>query len=155
MSPKVSMALVASAASSWAPLLAMMRNADRSAAAMRSGPSVSSRLRRTGTTASAVQRCSARATRVLSGSKRRRTTSVEPMATARVDMPSPQAWKSGGATIVTSRPRKGIRDRIAAAGRERTGASRLAPFGVPVVPLVRMTTRPAPSDCRAGPGCPS
>ena len=43
---------------------------------------------------------------------------------------------------VRSRARSGIFDSSDAAGSSVLGSLRLAPFGVPVVPLVRMTMRP-------------
>ncbi len=54
----------------------------------------------------------------------------------------PQEWNIGAAIIVVSRARNGIFENRAAAGSRLSGWLRLAPFGVPVVPLVRMTTRP-------------
>ena len=54
----------------------------------------------------------------------------------------PHEWNSGAATIVVSRACSGIFDSSAAAGSSESGWLRDAPFGVPVVPEVRITTRP-------------
>ena len=54
----------------------------------------------------------------------------------------PHEWNIGAAIIVRSRARSGIFENSAAAGSSDSGCLRCAPFGVPVVPLVRMTTRP-------------
>ena len=54
----------------------------------------------------------------------------------------PHEWKSGAAIIVRSPALSGIRDRSEIAGLRPSGVLREAPFGVPVVPDVRITTRP-------------
>ena len=54
----------------------------------------------------------------------------------------PQAWNSGAAIIVFSRAFSGIRDSSAATGSSDFGWLREAPFGVPVVPEVRITALP-------------
>ena len=54
----------------------------------------------------------------------------------------PQEWNSGAAIIVFSRAFSGIRESSAAAGSSDLGCEREAPFGVPVVPEVRMTALP-------------
>ena len=54
----------------------------------------------------------------------------------------PQEWNSGAAIIVFSRAFSGIRDSSAAAGSSDLGWEREAPFGVPVVPEVRITALP-------------
>ena len=54
----------------------------------------------------------------------------------------PQAWNSGAAIIVRSRAFKGMTERSEAIGSIVLGIERSAPFGVPVVPLVRMIARP-------------
>ena len=54
----------------------------------------------------------------------------------------PQEWNSGAAIIVFSRAFSGIRDSSAAAGSSDLGWLREAPFGVPVVPEVRITALP-------------
>ena len=60
----------------------------------------------------------------------------------RMKCAKPQEWNIGAAISVRSRARSGIASSSAAAGSSDSGWRRLAPFGVPVVPLVRMTTRP-------------
>jgi hypothetical protein len=54
----------------------------------------------------------------------------------------PQAWNSGAAISVVSPARSGILDRMATSGSGPVGPAREAPFGVPVVPEVRMVWRP-------------
>ena len=54
----------------------------------------------------------------------------------------PHWWNSGGATSTFSRPRSGIEERIATAA-PMPGEPREAPFGVPVVPEVRIVWRPS------------
>ncbi len=53
----------------------------------------------------------------------------------------PQEWNIGAAIIVRSRARSGIRENIAASGLRVSGWPRWAPFGIPVVPEVRITNR--------------
>ena len=53
----------------------------------------------------------------------------------------PQEWKSGAAIIIVSRLRKGILSISAAIASSPSGLERWAPFGVPVVPEVRITKR--------------
>ena len=60
----------------------------------------------------------------------------------RVKCAKPHEWNIGAAIIVVSRARNGIFENSAAAGSSVSGWLRLAPLGVPVVPDVRMTTRP-------------
>ncbi len=96
----------------------------------------------TGTTASAVARCSATARRVSSGSKRRRSTIVEDKGSASVKCPKPHEWNIGAAITVLSRAFNGIFENSAASGSTESGCLRAAPFGVPVVPEVRITTLP-------------
>ena len=55
---------------------------------------------------------------------------------------NPHEWNSGAAIIVVSRACSGIFDSSEAAGSSESGWLRDAPFGVPVVPDVRITTRP-------------
>ena len=54
----------------------------------------------------------------------------------------PQEWNIGAAIIVGSPARSGILENSAAAGSSDSGCLRWAPLGEPVVPLVRITTRP-------------
>ena len=54
----------------------------------------------------------------------------------------PQEWNSGAAITVRPRARIGIASSTASAGAIELGWLRCAPFGVPVVPLVRITVRP-------------
>ena len=79
---------------------------------------------------------------VASGSNLRLSTTVVDRPIASVKCAKPQAWNSGAAIIVRSRERSGIRSSSAATGSSDCGCLRLAPFGVPVVPEVRMTALP-------------
>ena len=54
----------------------------------------------------------------------------------------PQEWNIGAAIIVFSRAFSGIMASSAAAGSSDFGCEREAPFGVPVVPEVRMIALP-------------
>ena len=54
----------------------------------------------------------------------------------------PHEWNRGAAIIVRSPACSGMRERSAIAGLRPSGCLRAAPFGVPVVPDVRITTRP-------------
>ena len=98
-----------------------------------------------GTTASALASWSATSASVASGSKRRRSTIVEPSGRLRTKCAIPHEWNRGAAITVVPRARSGIASRIAAAGASDPGWLRCAPFGVPVVPLVRITVRPGSS----------
>ncbi len=53
----------------------------------------------------------------------------------------PHEWNIGAAIIVVSRALSGIASNSEATGVSESGCLRWAPFGVPVVPLVRMMTR--------------
>ncbi len=57
----------------------------------------------------------------------------------------PHEWNSGAPMIQFSRARSGMRLKSAAAGLSPPGCLRAAPFGVPVVPEVRMIVRPGSS----------
>ena len=97
----------------------------------------------TGTTASAVALVlRATAASVPSGSNLRRRTSVEESTSPSVKCAKPQEWNIGAAIIVCSRALSGMRISSAAAGSSVSGWLREAPLGVPVVPEVRITTRP-------------
>ena len=96
----------------------------------------------TGTTTSAVHSCCAVSDSVASGSNLRRRTSVEDSAMPSVKCTKPQEWNRGAAIIVVSRALSGILDSSAAAGSSVSGWAREAPFGVPVVPEVRIVVRP-------------
>ena len=54
----------------------------------------------------------------------------------------PQEWNIGAAIIVLRRAFSGIIASSAAAGSSERGCERAAPFGVPVVPDVRMIALP-------------
>ena len=99
----------------------------------------------TGTTTSAVQPCWAVSDSVASGSNLRLSTIVEDRPMPSVKCAKPQAWNSGAAIIVFSRAFSGIRDSSAATGSSDFGWLREAPFGVPVVPEVRMIALPGSS----------
>ncbi len=60
----------------------------------------------------------------------------------------------GAAITVVSRARSGIFESIAASGSIESGCLRLAPLGVPVVPEVRITTRPCSAGGSNGEGSP-
>ena len=96
----------------------------------------------TGTTTSAVHSCCAVSESTPSGSNLRASTSVEDRLMPSVKCAKPQEWNSGAAIIVCSRAFSGIRDSSAAAGSSDRGCEREAPFGVPVVPEVRITALP-------------
>ena len=95
----------------------------------------------TGTTASTSARLSCTACSVPSGSKRRRSTIVEAVGRLMTKWKKPQEWKSGAAIIIVSRLRNGILSISAAIASSPSGLERWAPFGVPVVPEVRITKR--------------
>ncbi len=77
-----------------------------------------------------------------SGSKRRRSISVDASGSARLKCAKPHEWNIGAAIIVVCRARSGIFENSAATGSSVSGWLRAAPFGVPVVPDVSITTRP-------------
>ena len=70
------------------------------------------------------------------------STTVEVSGSATVKWAKPQEWNRGAAIIVVSRARSGIFENSAATGSIESGCRRAAPFGVPVVPEVRITVRP-------------
>ncbi len=78
------------------------------------------------------------------GSNLRRSTIVEAVSIASPKCAKPHWWNSGGAISTFSRPRSGIEERIATAA-PMPGEPREAPFGVPVVPEVRIVWRPSRS----------
>ena len=96
----------------------------------------------TGTTTSAVAWCWAVSDSVASGSNLRLSTIVEASEIPRLQCAKPQEWNSGAAITVVSRARSGIRSSSAAIGSIDFGWERLAPFGVPVVPEVRIVALP-------------
>ena len=96
----------------------------------------------TGTTISAVASCCAVSESVASGSNLRLSTIVVHRPIASVKCAKPHEWNIGAAIIVRSRARSGIRSSSAATGSSDCGCLRLAPFGVPVVPDVRISALP-------------
>ena len=105
----------------------------------------SARIRRsiTGTATSTRARSVSTLRSVAAGSKRGATTVVAQRVMPNIRWDMPQAWNSGAATTCVSRGRRGMRSSTAAtAGSAPAEAPRVAPFGRPVVPLVRMITRP-------------
>ena len=104
----------------------------------------------TGITTSESQRSSSATAR---GSPRgrsvRRSTTVEPSSIASARCAKPQVWNSGAAMWVRQPCRSGIRDSSATAA-SMPASLRGAPFGVPVVPEVRMTMRACRSRRRRG-----
>ena len=67
----------------------------------------------------------------------------------------PHEWNIGAAIIVGSPARSGIFEKSAAAGSSDSGCLRWAPLGEPVVPLVRITTRPLLSGGTTSSGSPA
>ena len=67
----------------------------------------------------------------------------------------PHEWNIGAAIIVGSPARSGIFENSAAAGSSDSGCLRCAPLGVPVVPLVRITTRPFSAGGTTSSGSPA
>jgi hypothetical protein len=96
----------------------------------------------TGTTISAAVWCCAVSDSVSSGSNLRLSTSVEDRLMPSVKCTKPHEWNIGAAIIVFSRAFSGIMASSAAAGSSDLGCEREAPFGVPVVPEVRMIALP-------------
>jgi hypothetical protein len=92
----------------------------------------------TGTTASTLARCSAVALSTSSGSNFGRSTIVAAVGRLRMKWRKPHEWKSGAAIITVSRERRGIFESRVASALSPSGWPRWAPFGVPVVPEVRM-----------------
>ena len=100
----------------------------------------------TGTAVSTLAPCSSTSARVRSGSNRRESTSVDSSSCPNDRCAKPQAWNIGEATTVVSRARSGIADSSDTSGSSAVmlaGMSRAAPLGLPVVPLVSSTCRPA------------
>ena len=90
--------------------------------------------------------CSATVSRQPSGSNLRRSTTVDSSSIASARWAKPQVWNSGAAMWQVQPRRSGIRDSSETAAS--TPASlRGAPFGVPVVPEVRMMIRLGFSGC--------
>ena len=142
MSPNTSIHRSDKAPGSAEPETATTRSFDRSYR-----PSVSSGSSRirciiTGTTISAVHSCRAVSESVASGSNLRLRTSVDERLMPSVKCTKPQEWNIGAAIIVFSRAFSGIIASSAAAGSSDRGCEREAPFGVPVVPEVRMIALP-------------
>ena len=74
------------------------------------------------------------------GSKVRRSTTVEPSSIASARCAKPQVWNSGAAMWVRHPARSGIRDSSDTAA-SMPASLRGAPLGAPVVPEVRITIR--------------
>ena len=97
----------------------------------------------TGTTTSAVHWCWAVSESVASGSNLRLSTTVEDRPRPSVKCTKPHEWKSGAAIIVVlARLAAGSRRAARPTGSSDLGCERDAPFGVPVVPEVRMIDLP-------------
>ena len=92
----------------------------------------------TGTTTIAVTLFFSMSASTVGGLKRRRSTSVEPSIIAMVACRKPSAWNIGAGSDVTSPALNGTWDSTPPIGASDGGVLRLAPLGVPVVPLVRM-----------------
>src|ERR1700710_1136875 len=74
----------------------------------------------------------------VAGLNLRRRTKVSPNIIAIVACRNPSAWNIGAGNDVTSPERNGTCDNTPPMGANDGGELRLAPLGVPVVPLVRM-----------------
>ena len=105
----------------------------------------------TGTTTSAVHPSAAMPSSASAGSNRRRQTTAEPNPTARRVVAKPSAWNIGAAMYAGSPARNGTIESTAPSGASELGCSRGAPFGVPVVPLVSITTEALSSGSAAPP----
>ena len=92
----------------------------------------------TGTTTIAVALFFSMSASTVAGLNRRRSTSVEPSNIAIVACRKPRAWNIGAGSDVTSLALNGTWDSTPPIGASDGGVLRLAPLGVPVVPLVRM-----------------
>jgi hypothetical protein len=92
----------------------------------------------TGTTTTAVTLCLSMSSNTAGGLNRRRNTSVSPSIMAMVACRYPKAWNIGAGSDVTSPALNGTCERMPPIGARDGGVLRLAPLGVPVVPLVRM-----------------
>ena len=91
-----------------------------------------------GTTTVAVTLCFSMSASTVAGLKRRRSTSVDPSIIASVPCRKPSAWNIGAGSEVTSPALNGTCASTPPIGASDNGILRLAPLGVPVVPLVRM-----------------
>ena len=100
----------------------------------------------TGTTTSAVARYFSMSSMTVRGRNLRRRTSVEPSVIAIVACRYPSAWNIGDGSDVTSPALNGTCERTPPIGASVGGVCRVAPLGVPVVPLVRITSE----DCFDG-----
>ncbi len=108
----------------------------------------------TGTTTSASALLCAISRSDSSGSNLRVSTIVVPSSRPRLKWAKPHEWNSGAAMCDVARYCSGILDRNEVAGSSVSGEPRLAPFGVPVVPEVRMIILPVFSGgtgCSVGP----
>src|SRR6202012_4856446 len=91
-----------------------------------------------GTTTTAVTLCFSMSSSTSAGLNLPCSTSVEPKNIPMVACRKPSAWNIGAGSEVTSLALNGTCDKIPPIGANVGGVLRLAPFGVPVVPLVRM-----------------
>ena len=139
--PSTFAARSARSAPSAEPLTKMIRRLDRSRCLIWSSPRSTRRRSITGTTTIALALCRSRLSSVSSGSKRRRTTSVEPSATPTSACMNPSAWNIGTHSSVVSSARNGTLLNRPPSKDSDLGSLRGAPLGVPVVPLVRIVTR--------------
>ena len=98
----------------------------------------------TGITTSESHRFSCTASRQPSGSNLRRSTILDSSSIASAMWANPQVWNSGAAMWHVHPRRSGILDSSATAS-STPALLRGAPFGVPVVPEVRMMIRPCSS----------
>ena len=136
--PRSFSARLASSAPSCDPDTNTMRSEDRSGLGCVFSSSSSRRDSITGTTTSAVALFFSMSASTVAGLKRRRNTSVEPSIIAMVACRKPSAWNIGAGSEVISLALNGTCDSTPPIGASDGGVLRLAPLGVPVVPLVRM-----------------
>ena len=116
----------------------MIRNDDRSGLGSILASASSMRDSITGTTTTAVTLRSAMSWSTVAGLNRRRSTRVEPSVAAMVACRKPSAWNIGEGSAVTSPALNGTDESTPPRGARLGGVCRVAPLGVPVVPLVRM-----------------
>ena len=115
-----------------------MRRLDRSGLGLVFSSSSRRRDNITGTTTRAVTRCFSMSVSTVAGLNRLRSTNVLPSIIAMVACRKPSAWNIGAGSDVSSPDLNGTCDSTPPIGASDGGLLRLAPLGVPVVPLVRM-----------------
>ena len=130
------------------PAMTITLSAERSYLPSTSGPSATIRCSIVGTATSISTFSAAIVATVCSASKRRRSTSRLPSARFTPLVANPVAWNSGETIIDVPLRGNGIRSSSSTLANGDI-APRVAPFGSPVVPLVRITN-PAAASGSAG-----